>query len=473
MPDADPTTPGVIAEASNFIPTDRGYAPDFSMATSQRFPVTLPARVFSADSTFLDNGSPLCLFGTATNLYVADGATLTLRSRAAPYATINAGTEWRFATFMTASGTFVMASNALNDMQVTSNASTTNFADLAGAPRANTICVQRNFVIGAQFFTGAWPYQDGWWCCGQENHTTWTPDIATQAARGRLTVTPGAIIRLVAFQDSVIAFKFASMYRGFYSGPTDNTWSFPLLSKSIGLISHDAVAEADGVLYWMGTAGFYRYAGAQIERISGSPWATAKTLIRGLNTVRCVWDPVRRVVRWYVGSPALEDGKTYGFTYHVDTGRWGTFLDNSNCAFSIPIDRVPTIDGYDQFVIDPIEWTTFSPVGVIDSTTNALMTYSGPPAASSFTTGDIGDDDAVTGMMRARVRFLSAPTTATITHYHRMQLGDALTTGETATRTDGKYDISHASRWHRLKFLQTGNYEVSGFRVLPARAGNR
>ena len=473
MPDADPTTPGVIVEASNFIPTERGYAPDFSMATSQRFPVTLPDRVFSADATFLTSGAAMCLFGTATNLYVADGPTLTLRSRAAPYVTINAGFAWRFATFMTFSGTFVLATNAINDMQVTSNVSTTNFSDLAGAPRANTICVQRNFVIGADFVTGAWPYNDGWWCCGQEDHTTWTPDIATQAARGRLTVTPGTIIRLVPFQDTVIAFKFASTYRGIYTGPTANTWSFPLLSKSIGLISHDAVAEADGVLYWMGTAGFYRYAGTQPERLRGSPWNTVKNLIRGLNTVRCVWDPVRRVVRWYVGSPALSDGKAYGFAYHVDTGRWGSFLDNSNCAFSMPADRVPTVDGYDQFVIDPIEWTTFAPVGVIDATTNALMTYSGAPGASSFTSGDIGDDDSVTALMRARIRFQRAPTTSAMTNYHRMDLGDALTTGVTQSRSSGKYDISQSARWHRATFLQTGRYEVMGYSVNPAPAGKR
>lgn len=472
LPDADPTAPGVIAEVENLLPTLRGYAPDYSLAVSQRYPVTLPARVFSADSTFYA-GAGVCLFGTATGLYAAQDGTLVDRSRATAYATINEGYEWRFATFATASGTYVLATNALNILQVTANITTTDFADVASAPLGNTICVQRNFVLLGNFLTGSWPYDDGWRCSAQEDHTDWTPDIATQSAQGRLTQTPGGIVRLIAYQDSVIAFKATSTYRGTYTGPTANTWSFPLISRSVGLVSHDAVCEADGVLYWMGPAGFYAYAGGQIQRIAGAPWNYAKKLLRGLNTVQCVWDPVRRLVRWYINSTTLEDGRAYGIAYHPDSNKWGRFQDNSNCAFALPVDAVPTLDGYDEFIADLADWTTFGPVGCIDAATNQLLTYSGQPGASSLITGDIGDDDAVTGMLRARLRFQRAPTTSTMTHYHRQELGAALVTGATATRSDGKYDISYAARWHRVKFAQTGMCEVSGFSVGPARAGSR
>ena len=472
MPDVDPTTPGVIADVENLLPTVRGYAPDYALSPSLRFPVTLPSRVFSADGTFY-NGAAICLFGTADDLYAAQDSTLTVRSRAAPYTTINAGLEWRFATFLTASGTYVLATNARNTLQVTSNITTTDFADVSGAPKGNTICVQRNFVLLANFLSGSWPYDDGWRCSAQEDHTDWTPDIATQSAQGRLTATPGNIVRLVAFQDSVIAFKFNSCYRGFYSGPTGNTWSFPLLSKSIGLVSHDAVCEADNVLYWMGPAGFYVYAGDRPQPIPGAPWNFTKKLLRGLNTVQCIWDPVRRLVRWHIGSSNLSDGRSYGIAYHPDTGKWGRFYNNANCVFSIPIDRAPTFDGYNEFAAEPIVWTTFNVPGYIDADTNELMTGVSPPVGSSFTTGDIGDDDSVTAMMRGRVRFLSAPTSSAMWHSYRMDLGDPLTDGDAVTRNNGKYDVSYAARWHRMRFEQTGMYEVSGFSVGPQMAGKR
>lgn len=469
-PDADPTTPGLITDLENLLPTTRGYAPDYSLAASKRMPLTLPARVLSADAAQIESAY-VAFFGTASNIYVGQDSTLTLRSRVAPYAPTNEGLEWRFAVL----GQRVVATNPLNALQSTPNCTTTSFSDVAGGPSGTTICVQRNFVVQASFLslTAAWPYLDGWWCSAQEDATDWTVDIATQCARGRLTATPGGIIRLISFQDTIIAFKFNSMYRGTYTGPTANTWSWPVLSASIGIISHDAVCEAEGALYWMGPNGFYTYNGAQIQRLPNAPWSVAKDLVKGLRTVRCVYDPIRRLVRWYLTSDALSDGKAYGIALHLETGRWGRFQDNSNCVFNIAVDRVPTLTAFSAFQADSMPWTAQRPVAVIDATTNEVKTYSAAPAASSFTTGDIGSDDDVVAMTKARLRCLTSPTTSSMTHYHRMNLGDTLTTGETASRSDGKYDISHAARWHRLKFAQTGAYEVSGFSVEPVRSGRR
>jgi hypothetical protein len=470
MPDADPTQPGIIAEVENLLPTVRGYAPDYALANSYRYTLTLPSRVFSASSFARLGLAPGLLFGTADNLYFADSSTLTLRSRAAPYASINEGYEWRFAQFKDVA----IATTALNPMQATTNVATTNFSDLAGAPRANTLCVQRNFVIAASFLTGSWPYLDGWWCSAQEDHTDWTPDIATQAAQGRLTATSGGITRLIPYQDTVIAFKPSSMYRGVYTGPTGNTWSFPLLSKSIGLAAHDAVCEANGALYWMGNDGFYRYSGGAPERIASAPWEYAKAIIkRWQNVVLSVWDPVRRCVRWYLPKPGSGNGTFLGIAYHVDTDRWGAFQNNACYAFSVEVESVPVVGKYSEFILSPIEWNTPGAVACIDATSFNFQTHCALPGASSLTSGDVGDDDQVTAMMRGRMRFLRKPTSSDMTHSYRMDLDDSLTIGATVARFSGKYDVSHAARWHRMKFSQTDMYEVTGFSVAPQMAGKR
>ena len=41
-PDADPTQPGVIVDAEQLLPTQRGYAPDFALMQSSQFPLTIP-----------------------------------------------------------------------------------------------------------------------------------------------------------------------------------------------------------------------------------------------------------------------------------------------------------------------------------------------------------------------------------------------------------------------------------------------
>lgn len=85
----------------------------------------------------------------------------------------------------------------------------------------------------------------------------------------------------------------------------------------------------------------------------------------------------------------------------------------------------------------------------------------------------MGDDDQVFDLSRSRVRYFIEPEASTATHSTRMNLGESLTVVATSDRVDGKYDLSNAARWHRVKFTQTGHYEVNGFSVDMPKAGKR
>jgi hypothetical protein len=471
-PDADPTVPGVIAEVSNLLPTTRGYAPDGAEINSSYYLMTMPATA----GNYSEGAKTLYFPDGQVRVYVGSGGKLYLLNFSAPTAldvsrlsgAYTSGIDgWEFAQF----GDFALAVNGANVMQAMGTPYT-RFADVAGSPAARTIAVNKNFVVAgciSPFYTPAWPYEDGWWCSAQENHTSWTPDIATQCARGRLTATSGFIVRLIAYRDSIIAFKSNSMYRGDYTGPTANTWSFPLLSRSIGLVGRNAICEAENRLYWLGADGFYVYDGASVNRISSAPWnyinATCGPFFFN-SEIYARWDRIRRCVRFYMQNRS-NGYAPFGLAYHIDTDRWGTFATNAACAFELRVEfvRSPASANADSF---------YFPLAVIDRTDLKIKVVGGDvPGASSFTTGDIGDDDQVTAMMRGRVRFLSAPTTSTMAHTHRMDLSDALTSGATVSRASGKYDVSHAARWHRMKFEQTGMYEVTGFSVGPQAAGKR
>ena len=470
-PDADPTTPGVMVQAENLLPTLRGYAPDFSAIAAIGFTSAMPEAPLSAKRLEITSASSLIftLAGTSTRLYylLYGGAPVDRSNGGGPYVATTYADPWQFDTI---SGV-VLASNVFNPVQVTTDLPAVNFGPISGAPAARTICVQRNFVVAGGFNSGtaAWPYADGWWCSEQEDYTGWTPDIATQCARGRLTATPGAIVRMIAFQDSILAFKEGSLYRGTYTGPTANTWSWPVLSSAVGIVGTQAVTQAGSVLYWMAPDGVYRYAGGGIERIQSAPWNWLLDQVAGstgLQYTQAQWDPVRRVVRFYVMLFGA-NGDGVGIAYHPETDRWGSFELTGGVTVDVPLQVVPTVtDG-------PYGVAPRAAPGFFGLDDRVLKIYAGTPAESAFTTGDIGDDDAVVALTRARVRFFRAPATSMLTHSHRMTLDDALTAGETSSRVDGKYDMSHSARWHRVRFDMTGAYEVSGFSVGPASAGKR
>jgi hypothetical protein len=471
-PDADPTTPGVIAEVENLIPTVRGYAPDGAEVNSSDYHMTMPVTATSysegANTLSFPSGQVHVYVGSGGKLYLLDifppnTAQDVSRSSGAYISGIDG---WQFVQFKE----FALAANGANVLQARPVASGL-FADVAGAPAARTVAVNRNFVLAGCFsstYNPSWPYEDGWWCSAQEDHTNWTPDIATQCARGRLDATPGFIVRLVAYRDNVIAFKSNSMYRGEYVGQTANTWAFPLVSRSIGLVGRNAVCEAENRLYWLGADGFYVYDGASVNRIGSAPWNYISALCGPFffnSNVFARWDRVRRCVRFYLSN--RNNGQSFGLAYHLDTDRWGAFQTNAACAFELRFEfvRSPSLPDSGQY---------YYPLAVIDRSDRKIKVVGGGvPAISSFTTGDIGDDDSVTSMMRGRVRFLAAPSASSMTHTHRMDLGDALTVGESVGRSNGKYDVSHSARWHRMKFSQTGMYEVTGFSVGPQMAGKR
>jgi hypothetical protein len=467
-PDGDPTIPGVMMEVENLRPTLRGYAPEFSMSSSGDYAVTLGAEPLTTDVIRDQIGNVRTVFCTTTTIQYIEPATTSVVDRTRSgggYAAASAASPWRFASF----GNATLACHPANPLQGTAQIGTTAFSNVSGAPQATTIACNRNFVVIANFGGGGSTDAAGWRCSALEDYTDWTVDIATQAAGGTLTATPGPIVRLIAWRDYILAFKGNSFYRGQYVGAAANTWSWPVISTNVGLIAHDAICEADGVLYWIAQDGVYRWAGGAAERIRSAPWGWMNRLAvfpgTALYYARAVWDPVNRLVRFVIKFPG--DITSYVVSYHPDTDRWGY----STVAAYQPIWIVGRTAPSPEAPSGDTSWPL--QIGWVASADLTVKKQGGTPGESSFTTGDIGDDDEAFTLEQARVRYLSTPTTSTATHSTRDTLDAALTVRSTNSRLDGKYDLSHAARWHRVKFTQTGRYEATGFRVGMPKSGRR
>jgi hypothetical protein len=211
-PDLDPTTPGVIVECSNLVPTLKGMA---GAATSMDAGVdTLPAECRGGAVLSLLNNSRRVFAGTQTALYELSSTSLrrpVARSAATPATTEN---RWRFAQFGNAS----LACNETEQMQVLEQRH--GFADIAQSPKARIIETASGFVLGfglnAAYVGGDRP--DAWACSHIYDHLTWTPAATNQAAFGYLLDTPGDIRAAKRLGKDVAVYKERSMYLGATSG---------------------------------------------------------------------------------------------------------------------------------------------------------------------------------------------------------------------------------------------------------------
>jgi len=473
LPDMPPTTPGAITEIENLLPTSRGYAPDGAAAIGALYNDTaFPDRCWAASLVKGASLTPVMLVTTLNKIYKVVGNTPTDISRSGTaYTAFSVYGNWQFAAL----GDDIIAASKKNTLQITSNVYTTAFADVTSGPKARTIASQSDFImLGDTADESGWPYADGWWCSALGDATDWTPDVATQCARGRLTQTPGGIIRVIAYQNDLIFFKETSVIRASYVG-APQIWAFTVLSTNVGLCGISAVTEMNGVLYWCGRDGFYRFDGASIQKIGSAPWRWLTERSYNLlyaNYTTAVTDPYRNVVRFFYVEKAVylpgghDVALSGGVAYHPETDRWGRFSSTAACAatnhyeFFSGLDYVSLVLSYDVPII-------------VDLTDAKIKTFRGTPLYSSFTTGDVGDDEQASVLRGVRTRFYMAPTTSSATHYHRMTLDATPTTGDTAVRTDGKYDFTQSARWHRIKFGQTGPYEFGGFSVDASQGGKR
>ena len=93
----------------------------------------------------------------------------------------------------------------------------------------------------------------------QESVTNWTPAITNQAGSVRLSHGTQIIANIQTRQE-IVVWTDAALYSLQYLGPP-YVWGVQLLGDNISILNQNAVAQASGVVYWMGTDKFYKYDG--------------------------------------------------------------------------------------------------------------------------------------------------------------------------------------------------------------------
>jgi hypothetical protein len=93
----------------------------------------------------------------------------------------------------------------------------------------------------------------------QESLVDWTPAATNQAGSVRLS-HGSQIVTCIQTRQEIVTFTDSSVYSLQYLGPPV-VWGAQILGDNISIVGQNAVSQAAGTVYWMGTDKFYKYDG--------------------------------------------------------------------------------------------------------------------------------------------------------------------------------------------------------------------
>jgi len=474
-PDADPTIPGVLTNCAGAIPSLKGMKGAPSPATTPL--ATLAATCQGAAVLYKLDASTRFFAGAPTKLYEAGASTWADVSRVAAY-TMNSTQRWRFAQF----GNVSLAANGADTIQA--SVSTGPFSCVAGAPAAAIVETVGSFVFGANIVNNTNMVQ---WA-GINNYTSWTASVATQAGSDILTATGGPITAAKRFGNSIVVYKKNSMYLGVYAGPP-TIWqiSSNQIPGNVGAMSQESVVNIgtpeNPKHIFMGEDNFYLYDGSKPIPIGTN--RVKNTVFSSLLQSRyyacaALHDRVNNVVYFYypVADSVFPD---HCVVYNYRTDKWGV----DDRQIQVPFEYVSpgitydslggyysTYDSLPSLPYDLAFLNSAQPLPGIFDTTNSVKTLTGAAGNTSITTGDHGDDFEVSTLARVKPRYLTAPSSATMTNYYKMAEGDPLTMDVTTSMSSGKFDVLRDARWHRAMISMTGDWEMAGLAADLRLAGS-
>jgi hypothetical protein len=463
-PDLDSTTPGVVLDCANMVPSIKGMRAAPS-AISAGMPALESKVLGGATIVKLDNTKRL-IVGTQTKLFEEVTGAWVDVSRSTPYTTSSAGT-WRFAQF----GNVTVATNGADVLQ---QSITGAFEDIPGAPKAAIVEVVAGFVflfntVDPTFGTRP----DGWWNSGLFDQTVWTPSQATQSANGRIIDTPGDIRAGRGLGPDIVVYKEASMYYGTFQGPPI-IWAFNLISNQIGAPCQEAVVSIGTAHLFLGNDNFYMFDGTRPTPIGDS---VKNAFFRDQNpshkqTVASVHDRLNSLVYWYYVSNNSTGSIDSAIVYNYKTGQWGRanrsieaaveFI-NGQITWTSLGDIADEWQDLPQVPWNSPFWTSVATQPSIIDTSHTIQTLTGAAGQSSITTGDFGDDESYSLLQYVRLRCAQDPTSATMSTQERTTLGGLFTHGITTVLEDGKFDVDASARYHRALMTFQGDFEIIGY----------
>lgn len=475
-PDADQTTPGILSDCVNLIPARVGMEGGPSEQTPADVPALAAECQGAAVVTLLDNTRRI-FAGTAEKLYELSSGAWADQTRVSggDYAG-GSDTRWSFAQF----GDDTIASNRADTIQSSSSGA---FADIAGAPKAEVVFSVGAFVMALNVNDGS-EKPDGWHCCAAFDVTDWTESTTTQSASGRLVTTPGPLTAGARLGEYAVAFKSRSMFLGQYVGaPVVWDWT-PVAGGEAGCVGKEALCDIGGVLFFVGDDNFWLFDGTRPTPIGDDvlrQWFVDHSNPAFRYKTICNFD--RENDRVWIFFPSRDsDSLDSALVYHIRAKKWGranreveaalTFV-SAGATFDTWDDYGSTFDTLPDVAFNSQYWLTGGRALSVFDTSHQLQSLTGASVASSFTTGEVGDDDFLILLQQIRLRFKLSPTSSAVATEHMQNSGETFMPGVSGSMNDGKFDVLKAARWHKAMCSFTGPVCVTHMNAVSKRLGRR
>jgi hypothetical protein len=479
LPDADPTTPGLLSDCQHVLSTVYGYigAPSPIAAAVNSLGTDVRGAVVATDL----GGNRRIYAGTQTAIKMLTAPTWVDVSKSGGYVG-SSESRWSYAQF----GNTTLASNLADPMQEMKQGASV-FADVPTAPKAKFIVsASNNFVVA--FYTNDGTYgnsPDRWWCSAQSNQDDWTPNVSTGANTGRLIAEEGPITAAGTLGDYIVVYKNQAIFLGSFVGaPVGFQWNL-IPGGTAGCVGQEAWCDVGGAHFSVGNDMFWLFDGTRPIPVGlgeTRDWFYANSNPAWRYRTQAIYDKLHKIVRVAYPSMISRGELDATITYNVATKKWSR--DDRNIAsFLNFVQPGTTIDGLDNIAVPinalpnvPVDspfWSAGGEAASYFDTGGKLWNLSGVTQDSMIVTGDLGDDDGVTMIQRFRMRYSQIPATARCTGQFRMVEGGPFRQGPVGQMNDGKFDIRQSARWHRMRVDMTGAVTATAFDARPIPAGER
>jgi len=304
-PDLDPTTPGILLETGNLVPTLKGFKsyPGLTAFSDN----ALPSACLGLWSGFLGT-TYVIVAGVSGDIEKLDNQSWVAQS----LSLTASANRWRFSIY----GTKLMATNGVDTVQQLTAPST--WAGLAGSPPTSSIVQATDhslFLITVN--TNTWT--------SSLSGTSWTPSIASSIVSANLDSTPGIISAAQALRSGIALYKDAAIHMGHFVGPPF-FWDFRKISDEIGVPNQEAVANLGDYHLIPGQDDFYKFDGFTLERIPNNMKEWFFSHLDGPNKDKMAarWDIENSLVFWHFPtSEASPEGSLDAWIcYNLRTHKW-------------------------------------------------------------------------------------------------------------------------------------------------------
>lgn len=476
-PDMDPTTPGVLTDCVNAIPSEVGLVGGPSNVTAIAGLSALTAQCRGAAVLSNTSGTRRMFAGTQTELFEQSGTAWTSVSRGGAY-TGSSESRWIFDQF----GDVSLATNDVEKIQWTSSGS---FSDITAAPVARVIFTTDNFVFALN--TNETTYGDSpdrWWCSAYQDYSSWTASVTTQATTGRLIGDGGPLTAGLKLGPYAVAYKANAVFLGSYVG-SPVVWQWERVPGKVGCIGPEALADIGGAHIFVGEDNIWLFDGTRPQPIAtgqlrqwffdnSSAQYRYKTIVKHDRQNSRVW--------FFYPSSSSSGGCDAAIVYHLVTRKWGRADRSIEAAVNfitpgITWDTITSLgatwDTLPSIPWDSQQWQTGGSALAVFNTSHQLQILGGSSTGGSITTGDFGDDDRMSQLQEFRLRFTLSPTSATASGSIKRNEGDTGQVKSSATMRDGKFSMRQSGRFHRVSATMVGPFEVTGYQQKWRGKGNR